>query len=76
MGQRTRDTDAFILMQFVGKTKHLLASKPTREVQAEMATLGRPYLRALQANGHDLQACADLMRAAHGLPQRPVGHSG
>lgn len=72
MGQRIETTDAYILMQFVAKTKHLLANKATREVQAEMAELGRPYLRALQANGHSLQTCADLMRSAHGLPQRTV----
>ena len=71
--QRLQDTDAYILMQFVAATKYLLAFKPSREIQAEMATVGMPYLRKLQANGHDLQTCADLMRAAHGLPQRPVG---
>jgi len=72
MSQRLQNTDAYILMQFVAATKHLLAFKPA-EAQREMALLGMPYLRKLQANGHDLQTCADLMRAAHGLPQRPVG---
>jgi len=73
MGQRTRDTDAYILMQFAAKVKHLTAVKPTPTVQAEMSELGLPYLRKLQANGHDLQTCADLMRASLGLQSRPVG---
>jgi len=76
MAKGIKYTDAYILMEFVRATKYLLAFKPTRETQGEMAKVGMPYLRRLQANGHDLQTCADLMRAAHGLPQQPVRCTG
>ena len=70
--QRLQNTDAYILMEFVRATKYLLIFQPTPAIQAEMAVVGKPYLQRLLNNGHSLQTCADLMRAAHGLPSRPV----
>jgi hypothetical protein len=72
MSQALRDTDAYILSQFHDKLKHLKGVQPTKEVQAEAARLGKPFLDALRRNGHSLQDCADMMRATMGLPQRKV----
>ena len=71
MAQRLQDTDAYILKQFQEKVKHLVAMTPTKAVQAEMAELGLPYLRKLQANGHDMTTIASLMRATLGV-QKPA----
>jgi hypothetical protein len=71
MAQRLQDTDAYILKQFHDKVKHLVAMTPTKAVQAEMAELGLPYLRKLQANGHDMATIASLMRATLGV-QKPA----
>jgi len=72
MAQRLQDTDAYILKQFSEKVKHLVAQTPTKAVQAEMAELGLPYLRALQRNGHDMATIASLMRSVLGVP-KPAG---
>ena len=69
---RLQDTDAYILREFHTKVKHLVAMTPTKAVQAEMAELGLPYLRKLQANGHDMPTIASLMRSVLGV-QKPAG---
>ena len=72
MAQRLQDTDAYILKEFHAKVKHLVVQTPTKAIQAEMAELGMPYLRKLQANGHDMATIASLMRSVLGVA-KPVG---
>lgn len=73
--QRLQDTDAYILMEFTRTAGHIVKGPVTPSAQQEMKVLGMPFLQRLKANGHDLQTCADLMRAALGLPQRKVGQA-
>jgi hypothetical protein len=69
---RLQESDAYILREFHAKVKHLVVQTPSKTVQAEMAELGLPYLRKLQANGHDLATIASLMRSVLGVP-KPAG---
>lgn len=69
---RLQESDAYILREFHAKVKHLVAQTPSKTVQAEMAELGLPYLRKLQANGHDMATIASLMRSVLGVP-KPAG---
>lgn len=69
---RLQESDAYILREFHAKVKHLVVQTPSKTVQAEMAELGLPYLRKLQANGHDLATIASLMRSVLGIP-KPAG---
>ena len=69
---RLQDTDTYILKEFHAKVKHLVGVPSTKAVQAEMAELGLPYLRKLQANGHDMPTIASLMRSVLGVP-KPAG---
>jgi hypothetical protein len=69
---RLQESDAYILREFHAKVKHLVVQPPTKAIQAEMSELGLPYLRKLQANGHDLATIASLMRSVLGVP-KPAG---
>jgi len=70
--QRLQDTDVYILIEFKRAVNHLIGKSVTKELQAEAATLGKPFLERLKRNGHDLQTCADMMRTAVGLTPHKV----
>jgi len=62
MAQQLKDTDAMILIEFREAITELVKGPMTKEGQAEMARIGRPYLHRLLDNGNDMQTCAKLMR--------------
>jgi len=66
-------SDVTILREFKEKVQHLVKQPISDAGKAEMAVLGKPFLTRLQANGHSLQDCADLMYPVLGLRVRQVG---
>jgi hypothetical protein len=70
--QRLQDTDMIIQREYRAAVGHLIGQKVSKELQAEAATLGKPFLTRLLANGHTMQDCADLMRSSVGLVPRKL----
>jgi hypothetical protein len=70
--QRLQDTDMVFLRVFWAAVGHLICQKVTKELQAEAATVCKPFLTRLLANCHPMLVCADLMRYSVGLVPRKL----
>ena len=58
-----KNTDAFILMQFIDAVRHL-KGLPVESIKGDMLRLGQPFIDRLMGNGHTRMESAQLIRAA------------